>query len=469
MGYRGALREYAAVWELVLRVADVAAVVLSGWLAGLIYLGDIPHAPRYILGLLLSGSLCLTMFPVFNLYRAWRGNSLGEEIQALTLAWLATLATLTFLAFITKTGDEFSRGWFFIWLGLGWLLLVLGRVVLRSLLHALRRRGFNQRRLLVVGSQAQANMLSARLAGLPWTGLSVAGVFLSARLGQSQALAVCEERDLAELAALVQSSGVDQVWIMAPLQEATMIIRRVQYALRHATVDVRYVPDTSSFELLNQSVTEVAGFPVISLNSSGMSGMDWLVKMVEDRVLAAVILLLISPLMLLIAAGVKLSSPGPALFRQRRLGLGGEEIMVLKFRSMVVHAEAPGSVTQASKTDGRVTPFGAFLRRTSLDELPQFLNVLCGEMSIVGPRPHALEHNEQYKGLVDKYMLRHKVKPGITGWAQVNGYRGETDTLEKMQRRVAHDLHYLQNWSLWLDLKIIALTVVRGFINPNAY
>ena len=346
---------------------------------------------------------------------------------------------------------------------------MLGRVVLRSLLHALRRRGFNQRRLLVVGSQAQANMLSARLAGLPWTGLSVAGVFLSARLGQSPALAVGEERDLAELAALVQSSGVDQVWIMAPLQEATMIIRRVQHALRHATVDVRYVPDTSSFELLNQSVTEVAGFPVISLNSSGMSGMDWLVKMVEDRVLAAVILLLVSPLMLLIAAGVKLSSPGPALFRQRRLGLGGEEIMVLKFRSMVVHAEAPGSVTQASKTDGRVTPFGAFLRRTSLDELPQFLNVLCGEMSIVGPRPHALEHNEQYKGLVDKYMLRHKVKPGITGWAQINGYRGETDTLEKMQRRVEHDLHYLQNWSLWLDLKIIALTVVRGFISPHAY
>jgi putative colanic acid biosynthesis UDP-glucose lipid carrier transferase len=454
---------------LVLRVADVAAVVLSGWLAGLIYLGDAPHLPRYILGLLLSGSLCLTMFPVFNLYRAWRGNSLGEEIQALTLAWLATLATLTFLAFITKTGDEFSRGWFFIWLGLGWLLLVLGRVVLRSLLHALRRRGFNQRRLLVVGSQAQANMLSARLAGLPWTGLSVAGVFLSARLGQSPALAVGEERDLAELAALVQSSGVDQVWIMAPLQEATMIIRRVQYALRHATVDVRYVPDTSSFELLNQSVTEVAGFPVISLSSSGMSGMDWLVKTMEDRVLAAAILLLISPLMLLIAAGVKLSSPGPALFRQRRLGLNGEEIMVLKFRSMVVHEEAPGRVTQASKTDGRVTPFGAFLRRTSLDELPQFLNVLCGEMSIVGPRPHALEHNEQYKGLVDKYMLRHKVKPGITGWAQINGYRGETDTLEKMQRRVEHDLHYLQNWSLWLDLKIIALTVVRGFINPNAY
>ena len=469
MRYRGALREYAAVWELVLRVADAAAVVLSGWLAGLIYLGDIPHSPRYILGLLLSGSLCLTMFPVFNLYRAWRGSSLGEEIQAITLAWLATLATLTFLAFITKTGEEFSRGWFLIWLGLGWLLLVLARIVLRSLLLALRRRGFNQRRLLLVGNQAQADMLSARLDGMPWIGLSVAGVFPSVRLGQSPALVASEERDLAELTALVRESGVDQVWIMVSLQKATMVIRRVQYALRHETADVRYVPDISDLELLNQSVTEVAGFPVISLSSSGMNGMDRLVKMVEDRVLAAAILLLISPLMLLIAAGVKLSSRGPVLFRQRRLGLGGEEIMVLKFRSMVVHAEAPGSVTQASKTDARITPFGAFLRRTSLDELPQFWNVLCGEMSIVGPRPHALEHNEQYKHLVDKYMLRHKVKPGITGWAQINGYRGETDTLEKMQQRVAHDLHYLKNWSLWLDLKIIGLTVVRGFVHHNAY
>ena len=181
------------------------------------------------------------------------------------------------------------------------------------------------------------------------------------------------------------------------------------------------------------------------------------------------ILLLISPVLLVVAIGVKLSSPGPVFFRQQRNGWGGKPIHVLKYRSMVVHQEAVGTVTQASKQDARITAFGAFLRRTSLDELPQFWNVMTGEMSIVGPRPHAVAHNDQYKVLVDDYMLRHRVKPGITGWAQINGYRGETDTLDKMQKRVEYDLYYIEHWSVWLDLKIIALTVFKGFVNKNAY
>jgi len=185
--------------------------------------------------------------------------------------------------------------------------------------------------------------------------------------------------------------------------------------------------------------------------------------------LALLILLLISPLMLLIALGVKLTSPGPVLFKQKRLGWDGQPFKVYKFRSMVVHREEGGLLTQASMGDVRVTPFGAFLRRTSLDELPQFFNVLRGTMSIVGPRPHAIEHNEQYKELVDDYMRRHKVKPGITGWAQINGWRGETDTLEKMRKRVEYDLYYIENWSLWFDLRIILLTVFKGFVNKNAY
>jgi Undecaprenyl-phosphate glucose phosphotransferase len=221
--------------------------------------------------------------------------------------------------------------------------------------------------------------------------------------------------------------------------------------------------------LLNQSLTEVAGFPVVELANPSEDGVNGLLKLIEDRLLSALILLLISPLLLAIAVGVKLSSSGPVLFRQKRLGLNGEEITVLKFRSMRVHAEATGKVTQATKNDARVTPFGAFLRRTSLDELPQFFNVLCGEMSIVGPRPHALAHNEQYKELIERYMLRHLMKPGITGWAQVNGFRGETDTLEKMEKRVEYDLYYIENWSLWFDLRIIALTIVRGFRDGNAY
>lgn len=447
-------------------MADVLAVIVSGWVAGLIYL----ELPGYKLGLVLAALLCLVLFPPFGMYRAWRGASLGEEIQTITLAWATTLVILTFLAFVTKTGADFSRGWFLLWLALGWISLVISRIALRLALRELRRRGFNQRRIVIVGSPAKADELERRLAETPWAGLVVVGRFEPTPDGSetSQTSLIDCNNDYADLVAFVGSNLVDQVWIAVPLRnEAT--IHHVQHALRHSTVDIRYLPDISGFQLLNNSVTTVAGLPVISLSWSGMNEMDQLVKRIEDVVLATLILLLISPLMLLIALGVRLSSPGPALFRQRRLGLGGDEIVVLKFRSMVVHSESPGCWTQARKGDPRITPFGAFLRRTSLDELPQFLNVLSGKMSIVGPRPHPLALNEQYKSVVDRYMVRHKIKPGITGWAQIHGYRGETDKLEKMQKRVEYDLYYIENWSLWMDLKIIALTPFKSLSADNAY
>jgi len=193
------------------------------------------------------------------------------------------------------------------------------------------------------------------------------------------------------------------------------------------------------------------------------------VKWFEDRIVASLILVLISPILLGVALAVKFTSKGPIIFKQKRHGWNGEEIEVYKFRSMYVHDESKGHVTQAKKGDSRITPLGAFLRRSSLDELPQFVNVLQGRMSIVGPRPHAVAHNMQYRELIPRYMLRHKVKPGITGWAQVNGLRGETDTVEKMEARVQADLFYIENWSLWFDLRIIFLTVFKGFFNTNAY
>lgn len=475
MGVRGALREYASVWEALLRGGDAVVVAFSGWVAALVYLGALPNLPGYDLGLVLAVLLTLVMFPLFGLYRPWRGSSLRQEVQAVTLAWCVVLVGLTLLVFLTKRGPEFSRGWFLIWLGLGWGGLVLERALLRLLLRELRRRGHNQRRVVIVCSGRLGVGVASGLAAAPWAGLKTVALFHPAG-GDCQCHAPGGGLDdsiqhfevLDDLAGFVARDRIDQVWIALPLKEEAMI-RQTLYLLRHTTADVRYVPDISTLRLLGHSLEDVAGFSVMTLSGTRMDGINRLVKAIEDRVLALFILVLISPLLLAIAIGVKLSSPGPVLFRQRRLGLGAEQITVLKFRSMKQHQDAPGKVTQAKKCDSRVTPFGAFLRRTSLDELPQFFNVLCGEMSIVGPRPHALEHNEQYKELVDKYMLRHKIKPGITGWAQINGYRGETDTLEKMQKRVEHDLHYIENWSLWLDLKIIALTVVRGFVDRNAY
>ena len=238
--------------------------------------------------------------------------------------------------------------------------------------------------------------------------------------------------------------------------------------LSDTTASVYVIPDVFMFELLHARSESINGLPSISIFDSPMDGAWSMVKRIEDIVLSSVILTMIALPLMLIAMAIKLTSPGPVLFRQRRYGLDGRPIMVWKFRSMSVQ-ENGAVVTQATRNDSRITPLGAFLRRTSLDELPQFFNVLRGDMSIVGPRPHAVAHNEQYRKQVSGYMLRHKVKPGITGWAQINGWRGETDTLDKMQKRVEFDLQYIEHWSVWLDMKIILLTLFKGFVNKNAF
>jgi len=265
----------------------------------------------------------------------------------------------------------------------------------------------------------------------------------------------------------VRSGKIDYVYITLPSGEEKRIAQLVNQ-LADTTATVCVVPDLFVFDLLHARWSSIGGIPVVNVFESPFYGVDGWMKRVEDLILGLLILTLAIFPMLLIAIGVKLTSHGPVLFRQRRYGLNGEVIEVLKFRTMRV-CEDGESVPQATNGDPRITRFGAFLRRRSLDELPQFFNVLQGTMSIVGPRPHAVAHNEQYRHLIHGYMLRHKVKPGITGLAQVNGWRGETDTLEKMRRRVEFDLTYLRNWSLWLDIKIIFLTVLTGFSGKNAY
>lgn len=457
---RGLLKEYASIWSALLQMVDLLAVALSGVVAGELYLDPEQVFTRGYLQLLaVALLLAVIVFNKFGFYSAWRNSSLASEMRTVTVGWAMVMVALTLFFFLTKSGAEFSRVWAVLWFGLGLSGLLVVRLVLRQFLRWLRRKGYNQRKILIVGKDPLMGDLATRLSKAPWMGLSVVG---------REALASEAEVDGAALNARMNDLGVDQVWIALPLKDEP-VVQAVIAALSLSPVEIRYVPDLFGFRLFSHSVSEVAGLPVINLSSTPMEGFNRVVKEVEDRLLASLILLLISPVLLAIAIGVKLSSPGPVFFRQQRNGWGGKPIHVLKFRSMVVHQEAAGMVTQASKQDARITPFGAFLRRTSLDELPQFWNVLTGEMSIVGPRPHAVAHNDQYKVLVDDYMLRHRVKPGITGWAQINGYRGETDTLDKMQKRVEYDLYYIEHWSVWLDLKIIALTVFKGFVNKNAY
>jgi putative colanic acid biosynthesis UDP-glucose lipid carrier transferase len=273
---------------------------------------------------------------------------------------------------------------------------------------------------------------------------------------------------ISSAAEYVKTHDVQHIYIALPMSAQPRVMELLDNLRRDTTASIYFVPDILSFDLIQANLSVIDGIPIVAVCESPFIGINSVIKRASDIVLALAILLMIAPLMLVIAVGVKLSSPGPVLFKQRRYGLDGKEIVVYKFRSMTV-MEDDGQVKQATRSDSRITRFGGFLRKTSLDELPQFINVLQGRMSIVGPRPHAVSHNEMYRNLVKGYMIRHKVKPGITGWAQINGFRGETDLVEKMQHRINYDLDYLRNWSLFFDLVIIFKTIGVVINDKNAY
>lgn len=386
---------------------------------------------------------------------------------AAVFAWIIVFVVLLVLLVLVKQSERFSREWLAIWFALQATFLMLMRLGVFGGLRWLRNRGYNLRNVVLIGNSPQAHALIRHATRAQSSGFVVAAIF-----NNEDKIADDVEghylRPLRDLKEHLATCTVDEIWVVLPLEQSQRL-RTVLSQCDGATANVRYVPDLQDIYLLNHGITEILGTPMIDLHASPMQGNGRLVKAFEDRLLAVLILTLISPLMMLIAIGVKLTSRGPVLYRQVRNGWDGREIAVYKFRTMRAHREVPGCVTQASPEDERVTRFGAFLRRTSLDELPQFINVLQGRMSVVGPRPHAVEHNVQYRKIIDRYALRHIVKPGITGWAQVNGLRGMTETSDKMQLRVDYDLFYINNWSVWLDLKIIFLTVLKGFVNKNAY
>ena len=458
--------KFTAFFSWGLRLGDLVVVVAAGLLAYRLRFDSFDLPIEYVRSLVRGVLFALIVLNSSALYRSWRGSSISKEAFALVALWSLVFTAGIVYTVALQLADDFSRQWW-----LTWFLLTLGgtiaaRVVLRSVADYLRARGMDHRTAVIVGGGRDARRIAQVFASRPWTGIEIKGWFSTPAshkyLDDAPLLGSLEK-----LADYVESNRIDQVWIALPMSAETEI-QDVLRRLTHSTADIKLVPDLFGLQLLNHSVEQIAGVPVINLRSSPLHSGARVTKAIEDKVLASLILLLIAPLMLAIAIGVKLSSPGPVLFRQKRHGINGREIEVLKFRSMRVHAEH-GTVTQATKGDPRITRFGAFLRRTSLDELPQFLNVLTGEMSVVGPRPHAIAHNKLYREQVDEYMQRHRVKPGITGWAQVNGLRGETDTLDKMVSRVEYDLYYLQNWSLAFDLRIVFLTVFKGFINRNAY
>jgi putative colanic acid biosynthesis UDP-glucose lipid carrier transferase len=345
--------------------------------------------------------------------------------------------------------------------------LLLGTKLSHTVARSVPRSRRSTRRYIIIGLNEVGLELGQRMesSGRPHEFLGYFDFRSAARVTDSAGAALAG--NCVEAVDFVKRHRIHSVYIALPLSRQQRMLELIE-ALGDTAASVYFVPDLLAFELLQPRIVDVGGIPVYSVRDTPMHGTNALLKRAIDLALGIAGLLMLFPVMLGIAAAVRLSSPGPALFKQRRYGLDGEEIVVYKFRSMTTAVEN-NSVTQATRQDARVTAVGRLLRRTSLDELPQLLNVLEGNMSIVGPRPHAVAHNEQYRRLIGGYMIRHKVRPGITGWAQVNGWRGETDTLDKMRHRVEHDLEYLHNWSVWLDLKIILRTVHTVLRARNAY
>lgn len=408
--------------------------------------------------------LLVLMFPGVNRF----GRTGVGVIIDILLSWVGTLAVLLLLGFATDALKEFDRTMLAAWAAgvpvVQWALVWMGT----ALVHHHATLPENQRTAVVVGANRMGLRVARMLQKRHGKGRELLGFFddrSAERLELTDDVQLVGKLD--DLASYIDAHSVKDVYITLPLTSQPRILGLIQ-ALENTTAELHYVPDIFGVSIIQGRLADVDGVPVVSLRVTPFSGVNGLIKRVSDVVLACLILLLISPILLIVAIGVKRSSPGPVIFKQRRTGLDGEVIEVYKFRSMTVQDNGE-VVKQATRGDQRITPFGAFIRRTSLDELPQFINVLQGRMSIVGPRPHAVAHNEQYRKIVRAYMARHKVKPGITGWAQVNGLRGETDTVEKMARRVEYDLEYLRNWSVGMDLLIIARTAKLMFFDRNAY
>ena len=443
---------------------------------------SVPVTKDYWLLLISSLFVFTYIAESLQLYRSWRLGSFAQMLRLVFFVCLISFASLIALLFAVKQAETFSRLALFSWMLLAVASLITWRWCAKQIKAWRRARGHNLQSVAIVGLTASGQQLYQQIQQHSELGFDCLGFYddrsatrlpesASSDQQQQQQQAWFEQRqdlylgDIEQLIADAKSAKIRKIYLCLPLK-AEERIQQLIARLGDSTVDVLLVPDFLLNNLMHARVGAVGD--TVSVFESPLRGIRDFYKRSFDVAFSLSVLLCIAPVMLMIAAAIKLTSKGPVLFKQDRYGLGGEKIGVYKFRSMTV-MDNSAVVKQATKGDARITKLGAFLRKTSLDELPQFFNVLFGHMSVVGPLPHAVAHNEQYRQVVDFYMLRHKVRPGITGLAQVNGWRGETDTLEKIQMRVKYDLEYIRHWSLILDLKIVFLTLFKGFVNKNAY
>jgi putative colanic acid biosynthesis UDP-glucose lipid carrier transferase len=452
---------------VILRTILPAIVVISCLYLCMLVYQEPPQLDYYAL-MIISGLLSLIMF------RSKSGNdipistSVGTMSLSLLSRWLVIIAVLLVLGYATKTSSIYSRKLLFTWLLATPPVLVIGQIAIDRAMSRLMVAANRSRRIVIAGANELGQNLASKLSNSAHFGMSIDGFFddrSAERLGSNSTVPIIGK--LIDLPDYVRRHNVDVIFIVLPIRNIQRVTELVDQ-LHDTTASIYFVPDIFVFDLIQCRTSDIDGLPIVALCETPFHGMRGVVKTVSDYVIASFFLVVASPFLLLIAVMIKLTAPGSVIFKQRRYGLDGHEIVVYKFRTMTV-SEDSGTVRQATRDDQRVTKIGAFLRKYSLDELPQFFNVLQGRMSVVGPRPHAIAHNEEYRPLIKGYMVRHKVNPGITGLAQVRGFRGETLSVSDMRNRVNCDLEYLRDWSLALDFKIIVNTVGVIFSSKMAY
>jgi putative colanic acid biosynthesis UDP-glucose lipid carrier transferase len=446
------------------RVSAAVLVVLTLRFAAWNY--NIDFDERYLALFIIAGLMGLMLFSG----RVEETDVLPPRLWSISVSvisrWCLLIGILLLMGYATKTSSAFSRKALFTWFIVTPAVIVLVQFALDTLVSRLLLSAGNARRAVIAGAGSLGLELATKIRSSPLLGMRAEGFFDDRRpdrLAKDSPLPLLGR--LGQLPDYVRKHGIDLIFVTLPIRNIQRVADLLDQ-LHDTTASIYFVPDVFVFDLIQCRTSDIDGIPIVALCETPFQGPRGLVKSISDYTIASIVLLLVSPVMLAIAIAIKLTSPGSVIFKQRRYGLDGREIVVYKFRTMTV-SEDSDHIKQATRDDERVTKVGAFLRKTSLDELPQFINVLQGRMSVVGPRPHAVAHNEEYRSLVKGYMMRYKVNPGITGLAQVLGYRGETSTVEAMQKRVECDLEYLRNWSLALDLRII-LRTLRVIVNDQA-
>ncbi|MDB5766125.1 MAG: wcaJ [Collimonas fungivorans] len=462
--------QYVLGQELPRRIADTAILAIAAnAVAYYVFHASLSDAaPVHMVLLYFCCVLAFMLFAQLDLYIAWPERPASATFIRLAASWALVLILGIFMSRMVHGIGRISHHWLLYWYLTSMVLLLLYRFVSHVALTRMHKQGFNFKRVIIVGYGETGQEMHRRALQQPWIGYEVHAVVGSAEQTENlQDANIARINKLEDIHAYVSANQIDEIWITLPMSAAAQL-RPLQIHLRNTLVDIRWVPDTMAIQMISRRMTNFLGTPTVELNRPAPSGARGICKHLLDKLFALVALTALTPLFVAIGVAIKISSPGPVFFKQVRLGLNGKKFMIYKFRSMKLHQEH-NKVTQATQGDPRITRIGQFLRRTSLDELPQFINVLLGDMSVIGPRPHAMQHNQMYEELLDLYMVRHRVKPGITGWAQIHGHRGETDTLEKMETRVQFDLHYIQNWSFLMDFRILLWTAFKGWSGKTAY